>query len=1522
MTETIPLNRQFKEWSKEDPSDPELLSLFGHTDRGLAWDDLLTRSRVVILAEAGSGKSEELSDRSGRQRQAGKFAFYATVHDVAQDGLADALPPADRPVLEEWRQSDNPGWFFIDSVDEAKLDGIQLDRALRRLATAILGAEGRAHIVLSGRFTDWESRRDLARLEQELPIPAKRTAPAPPLSPEDLVIRAIRHERPKQAEESVERPLIVAMLSLDRNRIRMFAEAKGVTNFEAFLAQIESNNLWRFARRPLDLEWMVQFWRTEGRLGSLSEMLENSLRERLREPNPGRGRRDPLDIHRASAALERIGAALAMTRVRTITIPDPTVTLLDEAASLDLGDVLPDWPENDRPRLLSRPVFDPATFGRARLHNDNEGVVSAFLTARWIQRLRAANLPLQTVFDLLFADTYGLSLIKPSMRETAAWLAGTDQAVAQEVFRRDPFLLLSAGDPARLPVELRRAVLVFLTDAFVEGAEPLFPDQDGIRRFARPDIAGTVCDLWDKYSAHAEARRFLLRIVWLGELKGCAELAAAAAFSEYQDNGRTALPAGRALLATADDNLKKRYAGHITARLDTERAAVLWDAIDGLFPALLSVADFLAILAAIDVTGRDGAIGLEWDGPKLVQRLDSQSDLEHLLTGLLSQLGGPPALGHIPNQREQAYFPIIGAAAHRLLALGDPDAPPTIAIDAALRLGAYRHDHHARDADKDLTSTLRRTAASRRAAFWRAGECLSSSHPFQNGPIESVLDMSIAGWSPGLKLEDVAWLLADAPHHTHVNEKRLIIDAAVEAWREGDALASSYEQIAAVAQRDPVMQQTLQKLTTPRTPSAEEIESRRALDAATEHAHSQRNEHEDSWKQFTADIRANPAQLRELRPLSPKGVDSRLFHLWQLLQTTESNSSRYAIESVAPLEPLIGHEAASAVRDGLIGLWRAWAPRLKSSREEGKRNQIGSIDCMGIAGVTLEARQNPNWADRLTSEEARRAAAYATLELNGFPPWISQLAKAWPREVSEVLMGEIMVEIERSGDAPRAETLEDSNRAEPPVAQLLAEPLFAELRNRTTIPPPSLPPLLGIITRGLVQQDRAAFVDLVLDRFRTKDNPETAAAYLSAAFALDPRSATDRLLAKLNTLPGSQQTLLMQAVLPRFFGDRMFRHVEVPANLPLESLEQLIIASYRTIRIDEDRNRPSGVVYSPDARDDAERARGAAFQILAEMPGRATFEALNRFADTPDSPIRRTRVLELAWERAAKDSEGAPWRPRDPFEFEQTFETAPSTPADLQRVARSRLADMQHELLHSDFAQGQTLAGLRDERAVQNWLADRLHLKEGRSYSVERESHVVDENEPDIRLRSKVTDASLPVEVKVAESWTITQLEEALVRQLCEQYLRADNARHGILLLVHQKRRNRGWQLGDEFLTFSQVVAHLVALAAQIAGQATNAPQPEIAVFDVSAATGRARTKKKQKATKKSAEKFKTAKNVTAKKAARKPTRKKAAGRRAALKNAVQKKAPKGGARKRRPNTSTRAKRRGRKGRAGSGRSR
>jgi hypothetical protein len=167
-----------------------------------------------------------------------------------------------------------------------------------------------------------------------------------------------------------------------------------------------------------------------------------------------------------------------------------------------------------------------------------------------------------------------------------------------------------------------------------------------------------------------------------------------------------------------------------------------------------------------------------------------------------------------------------------------------------------------------------------------------------------------------------------------------------------------------------------------------------------------------------------------------------------------------------------------------------------------------------------------------------------------------------------------------------------------------------------------------------------------------------------------------------------------------------------------------------------------------------------------------------------------------------------------------------------------RIEDMQHDLLHDDFSQGQTLKGIGPEKEVQKWVADRLRLKQGRSFSVEREPHVVDEKEPDVRIRAKATDANVSMEIKVAESWSLRELDDALAVQLCGRYLRSDRGRYGVLLLVHQNGRPRGWEdkTGGGHLSFPQVVDRLRKRALEISGESHDSPQPEVAMLDVSGA--------------------------------------------------------------------------------------
>src|SRR5262249_51106876 len=257
-------------------------------------------------------------------------------------------------------------------------------------------------------------------------------------------------------------------------------------------------------------------------------------------------------------AIERIGAALVFGRKSTIRVPDAEITLEANPSSLDIADVLPDWSPQNRSLLLLRAVFDPATLGRARFHNDNQGVVRAYLAARWLQRLRQTNLSQQGLFDLLFAETYDVEVIKPSMQGTAAWLSLWDENVAKEVARRQPFLLLTAGDPASLSRQTRESLLNLVVEKIVSGERVPLLDLDTFKRFCRPDLAQAIREMWDAHHLLPEVCRFLLRMIWLGAIKDCADLADKTVF-EPKSERHTSIVAGRGLMAAGDEATKARY---------------------------------------------------------------------------------------------------------------------------------------------------------------------------------------------------------------------------------------------------------------------------------------------------------------------------------------------------------------------------------------------------------------------------------------------------------------------------------------------------------------------------------------------------------------------------------------------------------------------------------------------------------------------------------------------------------------------------------------------------------------------------------------------------------------------------------------------------------------------------------------------------------------------------------------------------------------------------------------------------
>ena len=734
----------------------------------------------------------------------------------------------------------------------------------------------------------------------------------------------------------------------------------------------------------------------------------------------------------------------------------------------------------------------------------------------------------------------------------------------------------------------------------------------------------------------------------------------------------------------------------------------------------------------------------------------------------------------------------------------------------------------------DVASLLHQSATRRRLAFWRAAKRLSGHRVLSGQPLQDLYQMEVIGYRPELKPADITWLLEDAPTRESHNERRLAVDALLSLWKQAGSLPDVLSEIERVVRSDSAMQQTYDNWLTPPPRTAAWIAQEKDFERNRKLHEAERDARDQSWLDFFAELRKNPNQLRQIRPTA-NSIDRRLYCLWELLCGASDADTHFAVDSVSPLEPMLGKEVALALQDALIQYWRLWQPLLRSARPRNGLNQVRNMDLMGLAGVSLEARHRPHWANNLSQNEALRAVAYATLELNGFPPGLPVLAAAKPDEVRQVLLGELLAELREGEPKARYEVLERLAWADAPIVELVADDVFETLSWWSDPPASALEPMLSIIIRGLRGIAREQLAECALSRFSAENDGRTASLYLGAAYAVNVTVATDALTATLNALSIHRQTALVEQLLPQLFGtDR--RHENGHVDLSFECLERLVSIAFGTIRREDDINRPSGEVYSPGARDNAEEARGAAFNRLVETPGRATFDVLRRHAKETDWPISGARLLELSVDRAAQDSESAAWLAGENLAFERTAETMPYTSLDLQRLALRRLDDIQHDLLHADFAQGATVQSLPDEKAVQIWMAERLTLTQGRSYSVEREPHVVEEKEPDVRLRAKTSNASVPIEIKVPESWTLGQLESALTDQLCGRYLRARDARHGILLLVHQAPRPIGWENSADGskLTIADVVTHLKRRAAALCGISPDAPQPDVAMIDVS----------------------------------------------------------------------------------------
>jgi hypothetical protein len=1392
---TISIRRRFFDLSDEMLVDFDRMSLwraFG-ASASCDWDELLRSPRVLMISEAGSGKTHECKAEQRRLWDAGEPAFYLELAELAKTDLDTLLTPEETERLAAWQvaQSDIVT-FFLDSIDELQLTRGSFRTALIRLATMVSGQLHRIRVVVTARPVVFD--RNL--IHELLPVPQE---PEPAASDEAFADIATDRTRPDPTEATRTKPppdwRSVALMPLDDDQIRQFAQAQGVTDADALLAAIEHDNAVDFAQRPQDLIELCAAWRERGRIGSHREQVESNIAIKL-QPRTDRAERTALSPDKARDGAARLALAALLTRKFTLRHSVEADRDGEPGTALNPQSILSDWNEEERRTLLERALFSFASYGRVRFHHRS---VIEYLAAERLHALRQRGMSIRSIKRLLFADlAYGPRVIKPTLRPVAAWLALKDgmDSILDEVLAREPEVLLDHGDPRSLSVERRERVLGAYVERYGSGGwrGQHIPSLQ-VRRFAAPELGDEVLRLWAIGIENPEVRELLLDIAAAAPFPGVAEVAHRTLLDTAAELGER-LSALDVLIRTDDPRLDA-----FTQSLADEPGRWPRRLVNGALLRLLTdhlaAERFCRILATLE--GTESRFDL-FDGT-LCSSIERCTATPAYLDAARR---GLTALVHDGVRWDQQQCIFVTAKPHlvallavlcrKLIASGKRSTDVLESSVLALRL---THQGHMDTAHADA---LRRALAAcpptvREATFWADDSFCQRLTPHTDPSRRLFLNAKEHG-AIGLDAKlDAQWVLAALSDGERPEDQRaLMLEAALRGIFDGpDDWTRRAEALRPHVADSPAL---LERIAQALTPPVIDPEHKRWQERWQREKQEREREEEDnhaSWREFWTEIARDPATA-----FSADREESTIWNLWSVMARTGEDSHaagwnrRFMVRN-------FGRATTDRMRVALTRFWRQERPTLRSERPADEKNTYTSGWVLGVAAIAAEA-EDPGWARNLSIDEAELAARFALIELNGLPSWLDSLAAAHAESVEAVLGTELIHEL----DEPAAKgghdaMLQHLRRASPGLVGLFIPRLHQWLdanagRVREGDEIARVADRLRAVIDTLLSLDDTDLQRHVLDLARTALDSgcrsELEAVWLPVLMRLQPEEGVARLEALLRDVEPQPLGIGVEWI-ARLFGDR---HNEVLVNprdpgFTPNLLLRLVRLAYRQVRRCDNIHHDG--VYHPGPRDHAESGRNALLNALLDRAGPDAWAAKLELAADPEHSDFRDRLLIVAREKAAEEIDRETLSDDEAAALDRQYEAPPTNPDDLFALLRDRLDDLE-EMLRGDASPRKGWSQIQDECAMRQVIANELEHSANGLYSVPQEAATANENFTDIRLRVAGHDLEAVIELKIGERWSGRELRDTIKDQLVDKYLVPENRRVGCLLVTVASTRT--WQ--------------------------------------------------------------------------------------------------------------------------------
>ena len=907
----IRLDRSFHELavSEEGGDEAQLRRLMGR-EKALRWPDLLAEARVILLSEAGSGKTEEIRHKTRQLRGDGRQAFFLRIEHITQD-FDSCFEEGILEEFEAWIASGQEGWVLLDSIDEARLrDPKDFERAIRKLSVKLRPVMPDAHIVITGRTHAWRPKTDLLLCKRELPCTSLARTADPDESDIDIATTD------SQKNKSLHDPFcIVALDDLHDEQVDRFAKAKGVTDLRAFRTAIEKAEAGSFTTRPLDLVETIEFWRVNHRIGSRLELMRSSIAKRLEERDQNRSEARPTTANNILAGARLVAAAATLAQQSSIRVPDGQ----ENSNGLSIREVLLDWDDLDCTTLLSRPIFDEGIYGTVRFHHRS---VREYLTAEWLHALIINEGSRKKVEGLFFRKQYGIEVIVPTMRPILPWLALLDGPILNRVIRLAPEILFEGGDPSKLPLETRQTILRQTCERMAEPAHGRsMLDYAAVQRFTDPDLADDIGGLLDQYAGNDDIAWFLLRMVWQGDIKalaGKAKKVAATSRSQY-----TRIAAIRALtaLGTSADAQEVRLG--FLAEAPTLRR----DWVAEFLPTLPANAEGIAWLStAIEHAERkkqfeidsliDGLLALvnEWPLASLIL----------LNQGLHALLKREPLVERRHCEISESYGWLADVAKQivvRLIEARHPGAlaPITLSILRMLPIAEdYRRDLF-RGIREDMPTLIRAWPDLNHALFWHCvAEERNACHRANEGRLINYWRVTIHGAYWAFDKQGFDRLCRDIEERLLLDDRLVALTQAFDLYRQNDRFRPWRERLKRLVKGEAELETTLAALL---RPPALGRQAWRREDARWKRVAAKRARRDAKQLQSSKEVLATrTATLRN--PGKPDVVTADQHYLHEHLRSSEGQQNRWTNGNWRSLIPDFGEEIATAFRDGAVRFWR------------------------------------------------------------------------------------------------------------------------------------------------------------------------------------------------------------------------------------------------------------------------------------------------------------------------------------------------------------------------------------------------------------------------------------------------------------------------------------------------------------------------------------------------------------------------------------------------------------------------